>query len=285
MRIVPGLAGATLFTVFVIGVLFTSLPVREYLISPETIEYLNNFLIYDMSATLPGVFLNNPISSTVNGSLWTLPYEFTAYVIVAALGAMAFFRSAKILALVLICFLIGAYLNFAFEFSAILPIINLRVEPLFMLVGFFLSGVIIYFYRDKLIYSSLLGVLLIVIFSIFSSSPLGYLLGIAAIPYATILISYSKRLRFENFGRHGDFSYGLYIYAFPIQQSVVHLYPKSDPLDIFMVAFPATLLISIASWKFIEEPSLRLKRVFNKGRYPTGYANKKPFMGYSIRSI
>src|SRR5919202_5926078 len=80
-RIWPGLAVAVLFTVYVVGPIFTRLPLKEYLDSGGTHAFLG-WLVMVPSHRLPGVFTSNPLG-LANASLWTLPVEFKAYLLVA----------------------------------------------------------------------------------------------------------------------------------------------------------------------------------------------------------
>lgn len=285
LRIVPGLAGATFFTVFVIGLLFTSLPIKEYLFSRETIEYLNNFLVYGMSATLPGVFTQNPIPSTVNGSLWTLPYEFTAYFAISILGVSLLLRKAKMLVGIFAIIILMAYLVAALNLSFSVPIIGLQIEPLFKLFGYFFAGSVLYTLRARVPYSGLLAVALICALFLLKDTYLLYVTSVLAISYLTIYIAYNKKLRAQNFGKYGDFSYGMYIYSFPIQQSIIASLPKASPAAVFIIALPISLFMAAMSWHFIEAPALSLKRVFTKHRYPIFESKQKKFSSYSVRSI
>lgn len=285
LRIVPGLAGATFFTAFVVGLIYTSLPVKEYLLSRETLEYLNNFLIYGMSATLPGLFTQNPIAGAVNGSLWTLPYEFTAYIVIAVLGLSLLLSKARTMIFLFLSIVIMAYIVEYLGLSFSIPIINLHIEPLFKLLGFFFAGSLVFIIRDRIPCSPLILIMLILMFMVFRGTSLEYILSVLSISYATILISYSRRLRLYNFGRYGDFSYGMYIYSFPIQQSIITSLPNAKPVAVFLIAFPVTLIMAVTSWHIIEAPALSLKRIFTKNRYPMLKVNKQSIFSYSVRNI
>ncbi len=63
----------------------------------------------------------------------------------------------------------------------------------------------------------------------------------------------------RRFNLIGDYSYGLYILCFPIQQTFVMLDPAIGPAALFVCSFPAVLALAILSWHFIEHPALRLK--------------------------
>jgi peptidoglycan/LPS O-acetylase OafA/YrhL len=56
----------------------------------------------------------------------------------------------------------------------------------------------------------------------------------------------------------GDISYGVYIYAFPVQQTLVH-YLKLNSLELMLTSLPISFLLGYISWHWIEKPSLRLK--------------------------
>lgn len=77
--IFPGLAVVILLSVFVMGPIVTSLPLGDYFADAGTWKYLSLIVLAPISNVLPGVFDANPLPYAVNGSLWTLRYEFLAY--------------------------------------------------------------------------------------------------------------------------------------------------------------------------------------------------------------
>ena len=64
----------------------------------------------------------------------------------------------------------------------------------------------------------------------------------------------------DQYNRLGDYSYGVYIYAFPIQQSLLALWPNLRPLQLLGLALPITLAVAALSWHFVEQPALRAKQ-------------------------
>ena len=93
LRILPGLFVAVMFCVFIIGAIFTTLPIRSYLSHEGTWLFLYNnsmLIIEPLRYELPGVFKGNPYKAAVNGSLWTLPWEVKMYVILAILGVFTY---------------------------------------------------------------------------------------------------------------------------------------------------------------------------------------------------
>ena len=82
LRIFPALFVVVIWSVFILGPLMTTLPVKEYLNSPFIMLYLRDVFLY-ISFYLPGVFEHNHVPNAVNGSLWSLPVEFFMYILVA----------------------------------------------------------------------------------------------------------------------------------------------------------------------------------------------------------
>lgn len=78
IRIFPGLIVCTALTVFVLGPLLTDIRLAEYFKSPATAGYFANIALYT-NYRLPGVFETNHLPGVVNGSLWSLPAEFSMY--------------------------------------------------------------------------------------------------------------------------------------------------------------------------------------------------------------
>jgi peptidoglycan/LPS O-acetylase OafA/YrhL len=73
---------------------------------------------------------------------------------------------------------------------------------------------------------------------------------------------------FSNFGRYGDFSYGIYVYAFVVQQVVADLTHTHRPLEMFVLAFPVTVILGALSWRLIEARCLKLKKAVQNSDYP-----------------
>jgi peptidoglycan/LPS O-acetylase OafA/YrhL len=90
LRIFPGLLVMLVLTVFLLGPLFTTLQPASYLLDPRTHAYLikGATLVTGILDRLPGVFESNPYPASINGSLWTMPYEVRMYVLLAVLWAV-----------------------------------------------------------------------------------------------------------------------------------------------------------------------------------------------------
>jgi peptidoglycan/LPS O-acetylase OafA/YrhL len=245
VRIVPGLVVMVLLTTFVLGPLCTTLPLADFLRSRVTYRYLGNALIYPLSQALPGVFADNPIS-LVNASLWTLCYEFTCYTGLAAIGCLL--RRQWIPAVAFLAFSAAAVL-----FTYISP--RIFVE----LAAHFLMGSLIYIFRKSIVLDG--RVCAFIAAALVATLLLGHGFRIAALlggPYVLFYLAFTRGRRLWHFGKHGDLSYGLYIYAFPIQQLI---FPIASTWQSNSILATAILLgLAAMSWHFVEKPCLDRKR-------------------------
>jgi peptidoglycan/LPS O-acetylase OafA/YrhL len=90
----------------------------------------------------------------------------------------------------------------------------------------------------------------------------GFFIAMATVGvYLLFYVAFEPAIPLANFGKRGDFSYGLYLYGWPIQQLLLLYVPTITPMGIFWCALPLTLVAAILSWHFIEEPCLRRKKV------------------------
>jgi peptidoglycan/LPS O-acetylase OafA/YrhL len=268
LRIVPGLAGVTLFSIFVIGILFSAVPAKEFIFTKDSLQYLNNIFIYTISSTLPGLFQGNALSGVVNGSLWTLPYEFTAYLLTALLGVVGIIYQRRKLVLVLCAVVILHYVLQSLHPASNLPVININLDPLFRLFAYFLCGILMYVFKDRIMLNQRLAWGALALYVLGSLTPAAYIFSLISLPYIVIYGALRPTTRLKNFGKHGDISYGMYIYAFPIQQAVVAKNHAIGPWELMLVAVPLIIIASALSWHLIEKRALRHKHVFNRDRYP-----------------
>jgi peptidoglycan/LPS O-acetylase OafA/YrhL len=254
LRIYPGLVSAVIFSIVLAGISST-LPWRAFLTDRLTRKFLvHNALAYPIEFNLPGAFPHNPLPG-VNGSLWTLPLEIQMYLVVAALGVFGLLAGRELYNAVFAGFIILA----ASVKPSDLPLIADHPEALRLAIAF-LCGGFCYLNRDR-IRISIPWALLFAAVIVWGHHKIPHIrfLYIPALTYITLLLGYHPRLYFAPFNRLGDYSYGLYIYAFPTQQLVAHLNRGIGAVRLFFIAFPFVLAMAVVSWHFIEKPALRHK--------------------------
>lgn len=255
LRIFPALWFVVLFSVLVLGPLLSRLAVPEYFASHETWRYLSALGLV-IRLGLPGVFVDNPYPAALNGSLWTLPVEFLCYVTVALIGTTGLVWRNWIMALSLGLTVIAA------AFGALL--LGSRFVSHLEMVSIFWWGVMYGYVRARpasevrewalVISIALLAFLLL---GGRGSERTGVLILAAALVVAAQHLPWGARLT----DRLGDLSYGMYIFAFPVQQIVVELgrdrgWSFTTHLGL---SFLVTSVLAYVSWHALERPALRFK--------------------------
>ncbi|MDY7000918.1 MAG: acyltransferase [Thermodesulfobacteriota bacterium] len=258
LRIFPGLFFALLFCIFVIGPIVTSYPLAEYYSDKTWLKFffLNQFCI-DYFRDLPGVFISNPYPRAVNGSLWTLPLEMRMYLVVFLLGIIGVASRKRIFNLLFAGYCLGIISSYYFYFA--------KFPAHFFLATSFMVG--IFFYRNRIYMPINTGLMLV--FSSLSIvtafiGPLGIFFPFVY-SYVIFWIAYVPKGMILRYNNIGDFSYGVYIYAFPVQQFLIY---KFAGLSVSWLIFGASLIVlplAMTSWYFVEKRALGMKgRVFAK---------------------
>jgi peptidoglycan/LPS O-acetylase OafA/YrhL len=127
----------------------------------------------------------------------------------------------------------------------------------YILAGVFGLGALMYYNRYAVPLSWTVAGLLALVAWLSSELPVFYYIVAIATAYTVLCIAYSRPLRLPVWIE--DFSYGTYLYAFPIQQALSHAIPGIGPVALACIAIPLSLVTGAASWHFIEKPFLRLK--------------------------
>ncbi|MCG5238978.1 acyltransferase family protein [Azospirillum doebereinerae] len=265
LRILPGLVFAVLFTILVIGPLNTTLPLAEYWRHPLTAAYLLNATVFQSSAVLPGVFETLPDPFMVNGSLWTLPVEVFMYALVVGLGLARVLTVRWLIALVAALFLLRLNLTvhwgWRWEKQGGVLLGSIPLYSTLRLAFFFFMGSLLYVARDKVPVRWDLALLCVVAIVACRYTPAGETVFFLLLPYLVHFVAFARIPGLGIFAKHGDVSYGIYIFAFPIQQTVMNHAPGLSLPAFIAVSFVATLAMAVVSWKLVEQPALRLKSI------------------------
>lgn len=260
LRIAPALAVEVVLCALVLGSIFTTLPLKQYFSSPIFWSYFGN-LVGWIHYLLPGVFEDNPLNIAINFSLWTVPYELECYVALVVAAAISLLRSRRAFAVMLIAAHFALFAH-AFLRSAPLPSPDGPL-PHRLLVLSFLSGVLMFLYRDKIMVAPWLTVVSTLAMLVVISFPISAQFYPLLVAYATVGIGMSNPPK-TFIVTSGDYSYGIYLYAFPIQQTYAHLAARPEWWWNIIVALPATMLFAAFSWHCVEKHVLRLKRLISQ---------------------
>lgn len=221
-----------------------------------------------------GLWTSNPAGGAVNGSLWTLKYELTCYVLVGALAWAAVLRNAKRLVLLITA---AIYLLVVADWVRQLPVPNTAMYPrgeigpfpvigsyatttLLFLVFMFLMGATMHLYRDRIPMHPAVAAVAAVVF-VGSSAYGGFLvLGQPAYAYLLLWLACGLPRWMQGIGRTRDYSYGIYIYAYPVQQTIAMLgWAKWGVAAYVALSLAGTLLFAVPSWHLVEKPAMSMK--------------------------
>ena len=268
LRILPALIVVNIAVVLVSGFFWTDLGSGVFFASGSPWTYiLWNSSLLRCQFDLPGVFEANPWGTAVNGSLWTLPVEARMYGLVFAAGIASlllqkcpglnrFDRRWAVGVFGFVAFVLSAWLWFALSIPYVSGVLT---ESGVELMGYFGIGMVAHAAREHVRLSGwgvVGGALLL------AAIPGSYFYGaIFAVwlSYSCLWLSYTPSINARNFGSRGDMSYGIYIFAFPIQQCLYAGDAAMTPMANALATFLMVLPLAAASFHFIERPALRLK--------------------------
>lgn len=261
-RIYPALIIMVALTVLLVGPLLTSLPLADYLGHKDTFKYFykNATLIGGVTYKLPGVFEANPYPLAVNGSLWTLPEELRMYASLLGLWlalALLGMRREKAMCVAVLLVSVGALVWRCTE----LVLGGAEGGGARLLGMFFVGAAFKVFWRPSLLDWRLFGLCSVVLLGS-AVEPRAFALAVTVVlPYWVLFIAQVPSGPLRLYNHCGDYSYGLYLYAFPIQQAIAACMPGIGLWSMVALATMATFICAVVSWHAVEKPALaRLRR-------------------------
>ena len=268
LRIAPALWWVLVLSVFALGAAVTTLPLPRYFGDPDTWRYLVLNAILTTQYLLPGVFESNPVPG-INGSLWTIRLEVVLYLILGITGWLALLAPLAP----------RAALRQAYERVARQPIVAVAMLLLalllidkvlrtgvqyYSLAGYFLLGVLAFRFRHRIVLRLPEIVLLLILAVALATTWAGPVLAPIAIASALLALALHPAcaLPVTWLHRH-DYSYGVYLYGFPVQQSLI-AFGIDEPLLLFATCVPVTVGLAALSWHLVERPALNQKHHVSK---------------------
>lgn len=265
LRIFPALAVVLFLTTFVVGPLLTTSTLKEYFGRPGTYHYLIGGLsLYDTQYELSGVFKSNPRAG-LNGSLWTLPYEWTCYVLLVCL--MLPFKKRRLLgSAFMIIFLMGLrFLVGRYQIFQVIDFLKLDSRQLLLFGAFFFTGVLGLELRKYLKFRPVVSLLLVFALCCLSyiNKNLSFYFVLLIVPYVTLSLAAAHLpQKIITFFSNIDYSYGLYIYAYLVGQILVNYFHKYLSVSyLAILTILCTLPLAALSWYLVEKQSLKFKKI------------------------
>lgn len=276
LRIYPAWVASLLFVAVLAGPLSLRLEGKSGYDWNSAFHYVvDNLWLALRALTVDGTLLDTPIKAVWNFSAWTLFYEFVLWVGMALLVSIFRGRSLKLgMWLGLITFTALKLAHQILSGSTTVAAADEQtlhaqhagslltlLEPLARLGIFFMAGAILYVYRDRV---RMAGLWALAAFGISAGlAVVGMFHTFAALPWAYFVVWCATSRRFGRVNFPDDYSYGMYIYAYPVTQ-LVATFALAHPMPLAAFMLLSTLLtapIAWLSWHALEKPAMRLKRL------------------------
>jgi peptidoglycan/LPS O-acetylase OafA/YrhL len=265
LRLFPALLVVLLLTV-VFGFFLFNGTLYDYINTSTVQTYIpKNLSLYFLQYPLKNdIFKDNPLPLVINGSLWTLRFEFSMYLLLSFL--FIFRKNKNVINISLFSLFFIAVIGVSFFEKYLINIkFLLNWFQLFELGIYFISGSILASLNfNKFKYKKQLLLVLLVLFLILMlMNKLNYIIFII-LPLLVILFGLCPLKYINNLTvKIGDLSYGVYIYAFPVQQTLIcYFHPSINEL-IFYTTF-LVYILAYLSWHLIEKNALKYKKIFSK---------------------
>lgn len=262
LRLFPALIVVLLLTVLLVPLVYESnIPILK---NREFLTYFpNNLILYRNQYHIAGVFESNPYKSSINGSIWTIAYEFTMYLLLALLFVFKkkelFLKWTLIL---LFSLLVVANIYFYEDFEKINFILN--GLNLIDLSCFFIGGSLLSIFKienfrnKKLMLLMTLGALILSIYFDFYNFSKHIILPFLFLLIGLIPVKYV----YDVGNKIGDLSYGIYLYGFPIQQTLMYFF-KFNYFELIIFSLPISIFFAYFSWNIIEKKALSFKNLIH----------------------
>ncbi|WP_312358504.1 acyltransferase [Agrobacterium sp.] len=254
LRIFPALIVCVAAVAFALGPAVSTLSVDAYFADPRFVKYL--FGASSLLATsqgLPGVYETLPDAEQVNVPLWTLKYEILAYFFAAIIFGTI--RADPMKRLIFMALLLVVFLSNFIWLEVSSKLFNAQV----FLTSFFCAA--IFYGLIKKCRTATLGAILSGLFVILLIGTPAWLPAISIVlALATLAIAYAPPIPVLTNDRFGDYSYGLYVFAYPIQQLIVLMYPQIGVLFHFTASLLICVPLAYCSLHILESRAASLVR-------------------------
>lgn len=266
LRLFPGLILLLVLTVFLLGPLLTKHSMQKYFSDASTWRYFFYNIFLNPNYSLGGLFSGNPYPNAVNGSLWSLPVEFFMYLlmpcilIISRIGgnsALFSFFTFCLAAASLWALRSGMPLPTEVYYGSSLSSI-LDVAPYFFIGATFAVSK----FHKILNPGTALFLVAIAVFFQPSSAIAKELMLYFVLPISVLSLGISSTPILNRAGRFGDFSYGLYLYGFVVQQVFLLFNPEQAALANTLWSLAVSLILAAVSWHLVEKRALRMKNRF-----------------------
>jgi peptidoglycan/LPS O-acetylase OafA/YrhL len=201
---------------------------------------------------LPGVFADVPRATRINPPLWTLRYEIIFYVLLVAAslaGLLARARLPLTLAAALLLYVLVTFATTLREDEFVDSMARFGIS--------FMLGVAIYHYRHHIPLSIWLIVPFAVAMLLAKGTHWVELFSTLTATAAVFWVGLAVKGPLLAYNRVGELSYSVYIWHWPIGQTLIGLWPDLYAYQLFPLIALLAIAMALISWRFVELPALR----------------------------
>jgi peptidoglycan/LPS O-acetylase OafA/YrhL len=255
-RIYPAFIVVILLTTFLLGPIYTSLSTAAYFKHWMTYRYLAGSSIFALYYWLPEVFNNQE----VNGSLWSVNVEVKFYLMLLVFAWLGLHKKKWFIAALLIVQLIIVFFfsQSLHDFIQTKTGYDIKMYAYNELMAYFLGGSLLYLLATKIkvklwwLYAAFLFAVLLLFSKTFQyANFFAVVMFVVAAATNPFCIWLSQKIK-------NDYSYGLYLYAYPLQWCIKTQLPSlHNPLVFALLSFIVVLPFAMASWHWVEKPILK----------------------------
>jgi peptidoglycan/LPS O-acetylase OafA/YrhL len=246
-----------ILSIIILGPIVTSLSVDKYFMSRDTWLYLSNIFLY-ARFSLPGVFTDNFYPNVVNGSLWSLTIEFIMYLLLLVLAIYS--KNTKYLFILITLVFCIIRVTIIDKIDRNIVVYGADIRQIFICGVYFMVGICFERYRiDKYFNIYSFCIIFIVWYSLSNFQNLFFIASFFCLPFLCLAFGASNWLLLSIFSKN-DYSYGIYIYAFPIQQLVSYYFDGISFISYLLLTICIIIIFAVLSWHLVEKPFLLLKQ-------------------------
>lgn len=255
LRIFPALVTCALLLILV-GAIVTICTPAQFFSDTRVWRYgVKTLLLGSASTGLPGVFGGNPHPSTMNASIWTLKFEVACYLLLALAGWMGLLTKHRFIWLLTLSWSIACgFLLVRFGHDS---------TPVDQAARFWLCfslGVGFYIFRERIPLSVFGVAALLLAFWVTIGTGWERVISLLATGYMIIWSAKIPIGRLRDFTNRFDLSYGIYIFGWPITQTLIVMQPNLNVWLLTLLSLILATAVALPSWLLVERPALRARK-------------------------